>query len=139
MLLKLILRLVPGTLALAMTGGCAPFASDRIETPLVSSVNVLRGEQLGRSRQGTCVLCHKIEADSQGSDIAPPLQGVGLRWDAAQLRARLVDAQAVSPGTIMPSYFTTRHLVRVDPAYRDKPVLQAQQIEDLIAWLITLR
>lgn len=139
MLMAVMLRLLLGALVVAVAGGCAPFEINRIDTPLVSNASAMRGEQLGRSREGTCVLCHKIEANSQGSDIAPPLQGVGLRWDAAQLRARLVDAQAVSPGTIMPSYFTTRHLVQVDPAYRDKPVLQAQQIEDLIAWLITLK
>jgi L-cysteine S-thiosulfotransferase len=134
------LKLLLAAWVVAIASGCASIKKvDEIQVPLAPSADAIRGEQLGRSREGTCVLCHKIEAHSQGSDIAPPLQGVGLRWSAAQLRARLVDAQLVSPGTIMPSYFVTSHLVQVDPAYRGKTVLDAQHIEDLIAWLITLK
>jgi L-cysteine S-thiosulfotransferase len=111
----------------------------QVDKPLAISADALRGEQLGRSREGTCVMCHQIETNGPGGSIAPPLAGTGIRYNAAQLRARLIDAQAVTPGTLMPSYFRVDHLVNVDPRFKQQTVFSAQQIEDLIAWLVTLR
>ncbi len=101
-----------------------------------------RGRAIVASRQsGLCLLCHAapIPEERFQGDLASDLAGVGLRATAAQLRLRLVDARRVNPETIMPAYFRIGGLDRVAPQYRGRPVLDAQQIEDVVAWLLTLR
>ncbi|HYG84856.1 MAG TPA: sulfur oxidation c-type cytochrome SoxX [Azospirillum sp.] len=91
-------------------------------------------------RRGLCLLCHSgpfPEERFQG-DLAPDLGGAGERWTEGQLRLRMVDAKHLNPDTIMPSYFRTEGLTRVAPAFRDKPVLSAGEIEDVVAFLTTL-
>lgn len=101
-----------------------------------------RGRATVASRQtGLCLLCHSgpfPEERFQG-DLAPDLRGSGARWSEGELRLRLVDASRLNPATIMPSYYRTDGLTRVAPAWRGKPVLSAQQIEDVVAYLLTLR
>ena len=100
-----------------------------------------RGRALVLDRTSTCILCHSgpfPEAKFQG-DLAPSLAGAGSRWSAGQLRLRLVDASRLNPATIMPSYYRVEGLVRVGAAWRDKPILTADQIEDIVAYLATLR
>jgi len=90
---------------------------------------------------GLCLLCHSgpfPEEQFQG-DLAPSLAGVGSRLSAGQIRLRIVDSSRVNPQTIMPAYFRTENLARVAPAYRGKTVLNAQQIEDIVAFLVTLK
>lgn len=72
-------------------------------------------------------------------DIAPSLSGVGARLSDGQLRLRIVDQSRLNPDTVMPSYYKTDGLVRVAPTYRGKPVLTVQQIEDVVAYLKTLK
>ena len=72
-------------------------------------------------------------------DLGPPLSGVGKRLDTAQLRLRVADNQRVNAATIMPSYYRVEGLQRVAPAYRGKPILTAQEIEDIVAYLATLQ
>ena len=67
------------------------------------------------------------------------LAGTGSRWSEGQLRLRLVDATRLNDATIMPSYYRADGLTRVGPAWRDKPILSAEQIEDIVAYLVTLR
>ena len=104
--------------------------------------DVARGRATVASRQvGLCLLCHTgpfPEEPFQGS-LAPDLAGAGQRSTAAQLRLRIADASRLNPDTIMPSYFRTQGLERVATAYRDKPILTAQQIEDVVAFLQTLK
>jgi L-cysteine S-thiosulfotransferase len=90
---------------------------------------------------GLCLLCHSgpfPEERFQG-DLAPSLAGVGARLSAGQIRLRIVDASRVNPQTIMPAYFRTEGLTRVAPSQRGKTVLSAQQIEDVVAFLVTLK
>lgn len=90
---------------------------------------------------GLCLLCHGgpfPEERFQG-DLAPNLSGVGARLSAGQIRLRIVDASRVNPNTIMPPYFRTDNLQHVAPAHRGKTVLTAQQIEDVVAFLVTLK
>jgi hypothetical protein len=61
------------------------------------------------------------------------------RWSAGQLRLRIVDASRLNPNTIMPPYYRTEELTNVAPAYAGKPILSAEQIEDVVAFLGTLR
>ena len=71
--------------------------------------------------------------------MAPDLSGVGSRWSAGQLRLRLVDATRLNPETIMPTYYRIDGLTRVGSAWAGKPILTAEQIEDVVAFLDTLR
>lgn len=100
-----------------------------------------RGRSLVLNRTSTCILCHSgpfPEERFQG-DLAPSLAGSGSRWSEGQLRLRLVDASSLNPATIMPSYYRIEGLARVGQAWRDKPILSAGQIEDMVAYLATLR
>jgi sulfur-oxidizing protein SoxX len=71
--------------------------------------------------------------------IGPALDGVGARYSAGELRLRLVDPKALNSDTIMPAYHRVEGLQRVHERYRGKPILTAQQIEDVVAYLLTLR
>ena len=101
-----------------------------------------RGRAIVASRQvGLCLLCHSgpfPEERFQGN-LAPDLRGAGSRWSEAQLRLRIVDSSRINPATIMPAYYRTEGLTRVAPAWQGKPVLSAGQIEDVVAFLLTLR
>lgn len=100
-----------------------------------------RGRTLVLDRASTCILCHSgpfPETRFQG-DLAPNLAGAGSRWSISQLRLRLVDASRLNAATIMPSYYRIDGLVRVSQSWRDKPILSAEQIEDIVAYLATLR
>ena len=100
-----------------------------------------RGRALVLERSSTCILCHSgpfPETRFQG-DLAPSLEGAGNRWSASQLRLRLVDASRFNPATIMPSYYRVDELDRVAPTWRGKPILSAEQIEDIVAYLANLR
>jgi L-cysteine S-thiosulfotransferase len=116
---------------------------DAIPAPLTGVAgDPARGRVIVTSRQrGLCLLCHSgpfPEERFQG-DLAPSLAGVGSRLSEGQLRLRLVDSRKLDPGTIMPSYYRTDGLNRVGGAWRDKPVLSAEEIEDVVAFLATLR
>ena len=100
-----------------------------------------RGRALLLERSSTCILCHGgpfPEAAFQG-DLAPRLEGAGSRWSEGQLRLRLVDARLFNPATIMPSFYRLDGLVDVGAAWRGKPILSAEAIEDMVAYLVTLR
>jgi len=73
------------------------------------------------------------------STLASNLSGAGSRWSEGQLRLRIVDARRLNPATIMPSYHRVDGLQRVGSAWQGKPVLDAQQVEDVVAFLRTLR
>jgi sulfur-oxidizing protein SoxX len=90
---------------------------------------------------GLCQLCHSgpfPEERFQG-DLAPDLRGAGSRWTEGQLRLRIVDSGRINPATIMPAYHRAEGLVRVAPAFRGTPILSKEQIEDVVAFLTTLR
>lgn len=101
-----------------------------------------RGEKIVTNRQvGLCLLCHSgpyPQERFQGT-MAPDLKGAGARWTEGQLRLRVVDAARVNPHTIMPPYYRTDGLDRVAPAFRGKPILTAEQVEDVVAYLMTLK
>jgi L-cysteine S-thiosulfotransferase len=122
-----------------------PFAvtGDTVAVPLGGHIgDVARGERLVRDRErGNCLICHQIpvpEERFQG-DLGPPLAGVGRRLTIGQLRLRLIDQTRINPDTIMPAYYRIDGLIRVAPRYQGKPALTAAEIEDVIAWLATLK
>lgn len=117
--------------------------SDAIPQSLTGELgDAVRGRAIVTSRQqGMCLLCHSgpfPEERLQGN-LAPSLQGVGSRWSPGQLRLRIVDASRLNPNTIMPPYYRIDGLTRVARAYAGKPILSAEQIEDVVAFLASLR
>ena len=134
-------------LALPVPGGAQalpPYTvvGDAILEPLAPARgDVTRGRALVVERSSTCILCHSgpfPEQKFQG-DLAPDLAGSGSRWSEGQLRLRLVDASRLNTATIMPSYYRVDGLHRVGTPWRGKPILSAEQIEDIVAYLVTLR
>ena len=121
-----------------------PYAivGDAIPTSLTGSRgDPQRGRAIVMARQNTCLLCHSgpfPEERFQGN-LSPSMKGTGARWNEGQLRLRLVDASRLNAETIMPSYYRVEGLNRVAPAWRGKPILSAEQIEDVVAYLATLR
>jgi sulfur-oxidizing protein SoxX len=101
-----------------------------------------RGRAIVTNRQvGLCLLCHSgpFPEEKQQGTLAPDLAGTGGRWSEAQLRLRIVDSTRLSPETIMPPYYRIDSLARVADAYQGKSILTAEQIEDVVAYLSTLR
>jgi sulfur-oxidizing protein SoxX len=101
-----------------------------------------RGRTIVGNRQtGLCLLCHSgpfPEEKFQGT-LAPDLKGAGARWSEGELRLRIVDARRLNAATIMPPYYVTDGLTRVAAAFKGKPLLSNEQIEDVVAYLATLR
>jgi len=116
---------------------------DAIPTSLTGTKgDAARGRAIVANRQvGLCLLCHSgpfPEERFQGN-LAPDLKGAGARWSEGQVRLRIVDSSRLNPDTIMPSYYRVDGLVRVAPGFAGKPILTAEQIEDVVAYLATLR
>jgi sulfur-oxidizing protein SoxX len=116
---------------------------DAIPSPLDGARgDPARGRAIVLNRHvGLCLLCHSgpfPEERFQGT-IAPDLGGTGARLSEGQIRLRIVEPGRFNPATIMPAYYRREGLTRVAPAYRGKPVLSAGQIEDVVAFLVTLR
>lgn len=130
----------------AQVDGAVPayaVVGDAIPSPLNGAAgDPARGRGIILNRHvGLCLLCHSgpfPEERFQGA-IAPDLRGTGARLSPGQIRLRIVDPGRLNPETIMPAYYRTEGLTRVAPAYRGKPVLTAAQIEDIIAFLATLK
>lgn len=104
--------------------------------------DIERGRAIVANRQlGLCLLCHSAPMAQERfqGNLAPDLAGAGRRWTAQQLRDRLTDPARFNPETIMPSYARTSGLTRVAPALIGKPLLDARQIEDVVAYLVSLR
>lgn len=114
---------------------------DVIPEALAPSGDAVRGRAVMAGRDANCFLCHSIRESGERfmGDVGPPLSGIGGRLNAAQLRLRVVDPSRLNPETVMPSYFRTTGLQRVAEAYRGRPILNGQQIEDVVAYLQTLR
>ena len=122
----------------------APYqaVADGIPQPLAPAGDAARGRALLIARDpANCILCHGLTdaAVRFSGNLAPPLDGAGSRLTLAQLRLRVADSSRVNPETIMPSYYKTEGLRAVATAYQGRPVLSAQQVEDVVVYLSTLR
>ncbi len=116
---------------------------DTIPAPLTSQPgDAERGRAVYVDRdRGHCLLCH-VSAHVQepfAGTIGPDLSTVADVYGAGQLRYRVVDSTLMNPDTVMPSYYRVDGLVQVDAAFDGQPVLTAQEVEDLIAFLLTFR
>jgi sulfur-oxidizing protein SoxX len=101
-----------------------------------------RGRAIVANRSvGLCLLCHSgpIAEERFQGDLAPSLAGAGTRWSAGQLRLRIVDGSRLNADTIMPPYYRTTGLQRVARNFDGKTILTAAQVEDVVAYLVTLK
>ncbi|HSN19965.1 MAG TPA: sulfur oxidation c-type cytochrome SoxX [Usitatibacter sp.] len=121
--------------------GCASlFADDGIEKPLAPDGDAARGRTVFIARDGGhCVLCHAAPGISPAGNVGPSLAGVASRLTPAQIRLRIADITRVNAKAAMPAFHRVEGLTRVAPEYAGKPVLTGRQVEDLVAWLSTLR
>jgi len=135
--------------AACQLGGCATRGAaeayrvdgDGISAPLDGLTGDAGG---GRARilardPANCLLCHAVPGAPLAGNLGPSLAGAGQRFSAAELRLRIADERRVVPQTIMPSYYRTAGLNDVAPEYRGRTLLDAQAIEDIVAFLGTLR
>ncbi len=101
-----------------------------------------RGRAIVANRNlGLCLLCHSgpIAEERFQGDLAPTLAGAGTRWSEGQLRLRIADGTRLNADTIMPPYFRAGGLHRVARSFEGKTILSAAQVEDVVAYLATLR
>ncbi len=119
------------------------FVGDGIPTPLTATPgDAARGREIVTNRQqGLCLLCHSGSFPEEASpgNLATNLDGSGARWSEAQLRARIVDARRLDPSSLMPAFHATEGRSRVAAPWQNRPILDAQQVEDVVAFLKTLR
>jgi len=132
-----------GLILMANTAIAQTIVGDAIPAPLEGLAgDAARGRAIVASRQkGLCLLCHSgpfPEERFQG-DLAPSLSGAGSRSSEGALRLRMVDSRRVNPTSIMPAYHRADGLLRVGRAHAGKTLLTAQEIEDVVAFLATLR
>lgn len=145
---------VPVLLALALVA--CPAAAQQAAPPAVPHViddtiprsltgqpgSAARGRAIVASRSvGLCLLCHSspIAEERFQGDLAPSLAGAGSRWSEGQLRLRIVDGARLNADTIMPAYYRTEGLHRVARTFEGKTILSAAQVEDVVAYLVTLK
>lgn len=134
---------VPPALATEVRIATFEAVGDAIPAPLDGLAgDPTRGQKLVRDREtGNCLICHQAPVANEPfqGDLAPSLAGVGGRLSVGQLRFRLVDQSKLNPATLMPAYHRVDGLTRVAARYRNRPVFSAQEIEDVVAWLATLK
>lgn len=139
---RLMVAFVACAVSLGASGLTLDVQGDAVPAPLAAAGDAARGRALVVARQSAnCVLCHAVPdaAVRFPGTIGPPLHGVGRRYSEGQLRLRVADNLRLNPATIMPSYYKDDGLDRVAAPYAGKTILTAQEIEDVVAWLATLR
>ena len=110
--------------------------------PLAAPGNPTAGAAIVQDRAvSACLLCHAgpFPAPHLQGTLGPDLRGVGARLTADEIRLRIAEPARVNPDTIMPGYYRGQGLVRVGQQWQGKTILTSQQIEDVVAFLVTLK
>lgn len=140
----LALAMLLGLASVARADDCAAFEiiGDRIPQPLAGiRGDAANGPAVARAPdQGDCTICHRMPLPDRQfhGTVGPALDTVGARLDRGQLRLRVAAPKRLNPDSVMPAYCTTDGRHRVSPGFKGRPILDARQIEDLVAWLSTL-
>jgi len=136
-----------GTTAVtAQAGGLADYMILNNEIPEYLSGtapgDAKRGKKLAVHRKkGNCLACHQmpIPEEQDHGLTGPTLDGVGSRMTEGELRLRLIDPKRVNEDTMMPAFYKIDGLHRVLKKFKGKPILKAQEIEDIVAYMMTLK
>lgn len=131
------------------SGSVEPYYEWKVENLAIAAPiggkrgDATRGRTLSLDRKkGNCIACHALpipEAEFPG-EIGPPLIGIGKRLSEGEIRLRVVDAKQLNPATIMPGYYRNpKYFKNVKKKYRGKTLLTAQEVEDIVAYLVTLK
>ena len=103
--------------------------------------NIVSGKEIFISRKVNCLSCHEapiIEEKFQGN-FGPPLAGIGARYNKEELRLRIIDSKSINPDSIMPSYFKKIKFERTPAEFLNRTILSAQEVEDLVEYLYSLK
>jgi sulfur-oxidizing protein SoxX len=101
-----------------------------------------RGRKIAADRGlGNCLSCHALPIPDQADygNIGPELNGVGARLTEGQLRLRIIDAKRINPATSMPAFYRVDGLIQIAKTVEGKPILTAEQVEDVVAYLASLK
>lgn len=130
--------------AVAFDGGAVPTSLTGVPGDPAQGAKIMTTRPLGN-----CVACHEITSLSAApfhGNVGPTLDGVADRWNEAELRGIVVNAKMTYDGTVMPAFYKTTGFIRPGDDYTGKaapadlpPILNAQQIEDVVAYLLTLK
>jgi sulfur-oxidizing protein SoxX len=135
--------LAPAAAQLATEVAAYVVVQDSVPDPLDGRVgDAKQGRRIVLDRTiGNCLICHALPESAERfmGDLGPDLSGVAARLSIGQIRLRLIDQSRINPATIMPPYHRTEGLARVAAQWRDKPILSSQQIEDVLAYLASLK
>ena len=103
--------------------------------------NIDLGKEVFSSRRVNCLSCHEapIEEEKFQGNFGPSLVGVGTRYNKDEIRLRVIDPKTVNPDTIMPSYFKKINYERTPKNFLNKTILSAQEVEDLVEYLYSLK
>ncbi len=102
----------------------------------------VKGRKLAINRKkGNCLACHVMPIPEQADhgEVGPPLNDVGGRLSPGEMRLRIVDSKTLNPDTIMPAFYRTTGFHRVQKKWKGKTIISAQDVEDIVAYLVTLK
>lgn len=151
-MMKRLTLLAAGAVAMATLAGAA--SAELVKYTVVDGFSIpesltgkpgdpKNGEKVFVNRKlGNCLACHTLSKLSEQpfhGEIAPPLDGVADRYTEGELRLRVVDSKVINEATIMPAFYRVDGFNRVADEFKGKPILTAEQVEDLIAYLMTLK
>ena len=92
-------------------------------------------------KKGNCLACHVMPVPEQPfhGDVGPDLSEAGGNLSEGEIRLRVVDSKVLNPDTIMPAFYRNDGFERVLKKFQGKTMLSAQQVEDIVAYVMTLK
>lgn len=144
-----------GLAAIALMGASVAFADDvkpmavsftdgSVEAALTATAgDPVNGRKVFANRkQGNCLACHMnadLSEESFHGEVGPPMDGVADRWTEAELRGIVTNSKMMFEGTIMPAFYIDSGYERPLDDFAGQSILTAQQVEDVVAYLLTLK
>lgn len=137
--------LATGAMASEIAPGDVNIVEGVVEAPLTDKAGDPKAGRaiFANRKQGNCLACHMVtdllDSEQFHGEVGPPLDGVADVYSAGELRARIVNPKTELPDTIMPSFYRVGGTNRTGEKFAGKTILTAQQVEDVIAYLQTLK